>query len=203
MRVLMDEQPCAVETSSVGAAIDGAAALAEQDGRVIVEIVVDGQSWDEAALGSDTRYDKQASEVQMATRNLHELVRETLTDASEELGKADAAQRAAAEHIQADRTDEAMAPLTDALDIWMAVHRAVRIAADAVNIDLDGLRVGDQPAGAIITAFHGQLDDIRSSLIDDDPVRLSDALAYELPECIAQWRELLDAMRAETEAKGR
>ena len=64
--------------------------------------------------------------------------------------RADELQREAAELIQADRHPPAMEKLGDALGIWLTVHEAVVKSAEALELDLDAIRVADGPLRACI-----------------------------------------------------
>jgi len=196
MRVLLDEQPCASEASTIGDAIDRAAAAAETRGRVVVEVVVDGVRWGEAELSSHERRTKPADEVACVTADLRELIVQTLTDASAGLRDADAIQRESAELMQADRQPEAMARLGEALDIWQRVQEAVCKSSDAIGLDLTSLPLPGDSFDVRIARLNEHLRTLQAGLENGDPVGLADTLLYDLPTVVADWRELLDTMAA-------
>ena len=63
MRVLIDNSPCAVDADSVGEAVAAAASVAEKSGRMIVEVIVDGDHWTEAQITSASCASQSAEEV--------------------------------------------------------------------------------------------------------------------------------------------
>ena len=105
-------------------------------------------------------------------------------------------QRKAAELLQANQSSAALAELGDALGIWGAVREAIVKAAEAMAIDLDALRVGDDSIGDVLARLSEHLRALRSALETGDPVGLSDTLLYDMPEVVGEWRELLDTLRS-------
>ena len=199
MRVLLDDQPCVSDAATIGDAIDGAATLAEERGRVVIEVIVDGSSWgDEELLSAELRGGP-ATEVTMVSADLKDLVCRALEDASSALTQADEMQREAAELLQSDRRTEAMEQLGTAIEIWRAVHLAVVRSAEAYRFDVQAMQVGGAPMADAVGRLSVQLDALRESLDGDDPVGLSDTLLYDLPEVVAEWREVLHVIRAHVE----
>jgi len=193
MRVTLDDHPCASKAGSVGEAIAEAAVAAEQRGRIVVEVIVDGRPWTDLHLGADPT---DARDVSIVTADLRDLVRETLSDSSAALAEADVMQRRAAELIQGNRGPAALAELTEAIGIWAAVREAIVKASEAMSIDLDELRLGDDSIHQVLTRLTAQLRAVRSALQADDPVGLSDTLLYDMPEVVGEWRELLEVLRS-------
>ncbi len=50
MQILIDDLPCDLDANTVGEAIEGAADLARDRGRLIVDVTVDGARWTQADL---------------------------------------------------------------------------------------------------------------------------------------------------------
>jgi hypothetical protein len=195
MRVTLDEQPCAIDAESIGDAIGSAAALAEERGRVIVEVIVDGNSWDQDQLGSSELRAGRADHLDLVTADLGELVHETLRDAAAALDDADRLQREAAELLQSDQAQIAMVRLGEAFGIWQSVQQAVAICGDALQVDLTALKVADNPLQQSVVRLDEQLQSLRTALENKDMVSLADMLLYELPEVVAEWREVLDTLQ--------
>ena len=201
MHLLLDERPCEIEAASIGEAIAGAAALAEDRGRVIVEVTVDGDLWNEGQLTSVELCGGVAEEIRCVSADLKTLVCRTLADAADALVRADELQREAAELIQADQHPPAMERLGDALGIWLTVHEAVVKSAEALELDLDAIRVADGPLRDCIDRLKGQLQALHGALQTHDQVAISDTLLYELPEVVADWREALDAVQSHVQGE--
>ncbi|MDY7108164.1 MAG: hypothetical protein SYC29_05960 [Planctomycetota bacterium] len=196
MRVLLDEQPCDIEAASISEAIRGAAALAQQRGRLIIEVTVDGERWDEAQLSSESLCAGTAGEVHCTTADRKALVLRTLSDASEVLAHADDLQREAAELIQTDQAAQAKERIAEAVNIWLTVLEAVARSAEALEMDLEaGLGESGEPLPRIIERLKERLQTLRDAVQSDDPASISDTLLYELPTVVGEWRELLSDMQ--------
>ncbi len=199
MRVMLDEQVCDIQASTIGDALSAVAATAEIQGRVVVEVTVDGVKWTHEQLASEEMLAGSAEEVSLISAELSDLVHQTLTDASEALLEADAYQREAAESLQSDQRADAMAKLGEALGIWLAVHEAVVKSAHAAKLDLDAMKVGDGSMMDCIDQLNEHLSELRTTLQASDTVALSDSLMYELPQAVALWREAIDVMKEQVE----
>ncbi len=196
MRVLLDEVVCDVTPQSVAEAIAAGAALAQDRGRTIADVFVDGTRWtDDQLAGPESA--NAAEEVLLVTSDPAELVSQTLADAAEALVDADTLQREAAELMQADQHVAAMDRLQQAIAIWQAVQQAVVKGSQLVHLDLEQIEVNGTTLRAAVDRLSERLRMIRSALAASDPVGLSDTLLYEMPEVVAEWRELLTHVQAQ------
>jgi len=180
MRLLIDDQPCETTATSIGEAIAGAAEVAGTRGRVVVEVVVDGRTWGDTELGSESKCGTAADEISLITADLGELAGLTLDDAATALSDADRLQRESARLIQTDKLPEAMPMLGEALSVWQSVQDALLKSAQA----------GDR------------LQALRQALEAKDPVGLADTLLYDLPEVVLEWQEALRSLAAIARAGG-
>lgn len=196
MRIVLDDKPCSLPAGSVADAIDAAAALADQAGRVIVDVFVDGDRWSGEQLGGARASAIVATEVRLVSADPHELVRQTLLDASAALQDADDLQRSAAEQIQSGDLAGAMPRLGEAITIWQSVKQAVASGAELAGLDLQALQVEQRPAAQIIHGLGEQLRSLKNSLAAGDAIGLADTLLYELPAVVDSWRGLLEQMHA-------
>ena len=87
MRVFLDEQLCETDADSVAAAIAGAASLAEKQGRMVVEVMVDGDHWTDEQIASASSSDACAEEVKLQSAVPGQLVCQVLHDAEAVLGE--------------------------------------------------------------------------------------------------------------------
>lgn len=196
MRVLLDQEPCpTVTTETVGEAIVEVAAIARERGRVIINVMVDGNSWNDDQLANREHYERTAREVDLQSADLADLVDQTLSGATMELTTAGALQKEAAELIQSDELGPAMEKLGTALDIWLVVHEAVVMTAEAMELDLDALKIGEGSINTGIDRLNRNLLTLRDGLEARDPVGISDALMYDLPQAVDEWHEILSALR--------
>ncbi len=195
MRVFLDENPCPVITDSVTDAIDKAAALARENGRLIIEINVDGHPWSsEDALNT-------AEEVRLVTIETSSLLEQIEDDAADALADAQSLQQSAAEQLQAGQAAMGIEELGRALEIWQSLQEAVIGFTNSAGLDLEQLTVEGQPVQARLARLNEHLQHLRQSLIDNDPVRLADVLLYDMPDAADHWRQtlhaMLDAVKAE------
>lgn len=203
MRVLLDELPCDVRAESVGEAINAASALVEHDGRMIVEVVVDGEQWTAKHLESDERRAQSADEIRLTSADPVQLVSQTFSDASRALTDAAGLQQRAAELLQADRLSEAMHELHEAVAIWIAVQQALTMGLDLAEIDptQPAFDVSDSSGDgptivALVTQLQQRLASVHDALMNKDTVAVADVLLYELPQVLANWQTMLEALQA-------
>jgi hypothetical protein len=211
MRVLLDELPCDVRADSVGEAITAASALAENDGRMIIEVVVDGEPWTAQHLESDERRAQSAVEIRLTSADPMKLVAQTFSDASRALTDASQFQQRAAELLQTDRLSEAMRELHEAIAIWIAVQQALTMGLDLAEIDPDQPAFEDLEAvesvptiTILITRLQDRLTSVHDALKTKDTVAVADVLLYEMPPVVAHWQDMLESLQSRlSEADGK
>jgi len=201
MRVLLDQSVCDVPADTVGQAIDAISHLARQRGRLIVEVLVDGTSWNAQQIDDQAGRASVAREVKLTTADPSELIGQTFQDASLALRDADELQQAAAGQLQAGQTREAMGKLTQAFGIWSSVQQAVEMGTQLAEIPMNSFTVPGEGGQRIaldkvIIQLHARLNQVRSSLQSGDTAALADILLYELPTVVHQWRGVLDELQA-------
>ena len=110
MQVLLDENVCDVAAATVEEAITACADLVEAQGRMIVDVQVDGTRWSEEQLESPQRQSTTAQVVELTSADPAQLVLQTFEDAAEALTNADELQHEAAELLQSDQRTICMPP---------------------------------------------------------------------------------------------
>ena len=195
MRILLDDTPCDLKAKTVGEAIDAAAEVARQLGRLIVEVTVDDTLWSEGKLSSPKQLEASAEVVRLTSAEPRQLVDEAFTDAAEALADADELQQEAARLIQSDQYTVSMDKLNEALSIWLSVQEAIVKGSRIVGIDLDDVVVGERSINASISRLNEWLLVIRNALTDSDQIALADTLLYELPEVVGEWRSILEHLQ--------
>lgn len=194
MQLWIDDQPCDTAVQTIGEAIATGATVAEDGGRVIIEVVVDGDRWTDRELGDLDVCGGTATEVRLTSADMRVLVRETLGQCAVALEEAASLEAKAAEAIQADRTADAMADLGTAVELWLSVQAAVGKGCTMVGIDLGAVEVDGVAASACISALTDQLHMLRDALEVSDPIGLSDTLLYEMPDVHRRWQGMLDRL---------
>lgn len=204
MRLILDEIQHEVTADSIGDAITAAAGLAEQGGRIIVDVIVDGATWSLDQLNSKELAGAGADEVRCVSEDPCVLARGVFTDAGLTLDEVDARHREAADLLQAGKRAEAMAPLSDAVNMWLTVQQAVElgtrtIAAFAAESDEPALDATIMP---VLKQTNDHLMTLRTAITDDDEVVMADLLLYELPAIVIEWRALLLTLEQRLHAEG-
>lgn len=193
MQVLIDDNPCEVPATTISQAIHAAAALAEQSGRLITDVHVDGVHLSEQQI-AELDQEATADLVSLVSADPSQLVGGVFGEAAEALQDADELQREAAELLQSGEHTVAMDRLGDAVSIWLAVQQAIVKGAQLLGINLDEVIVNDIAVPAAIVTLNEQLQIVRSALVNADSIELADVLLYEFPRIVEQWRQILAAL---------
>lgn len=195
MQVTLDQQPCDVAVDSVWEAIAEASAIAQAKGRMIIEVVVDGTPLSDDDVAALQAQQQSATSVELTSANVGALVAEVFAEADESLAQAESLQNEAAEKLQVGAQSEAMAKMSEAITIWQDAQRALTLGMEAM--DGSGSAVDANALDEAVARLRQQLDSICESLRQRDMIAMSDALLYELPECVQQWRRMLQALRVQ------
>jgi hypothetical protein len=187
MRVFLDEAVCNVSAHAVGDALAAGAAQARAQGRMIVDVVVDGRAWTQDEL-TGAAASNTALEVRLVTADPADLVCQTLADAAIALTDADRLQQSAAELIQTDQLVQAMPKLNEAFSIWLAVQQAVTMGTEVA-----GLSLGEMEQ--VVGRLNDQLRTVRDALQQQDTAALSDALLYDFPHVVSEWQDMLQGLQ--------
>jgi hypothetical protein len=200
MKILLDDMPCDFNAATVGEALDAASTLAEQKGRLIVDVSVDGTSWTESELSRPECTSGGADVVRFTSAAPLELVRQTFADAEDALIEADELQRETAELLQADQRAVSLDKLNEAISIWLQVQEAIVKGSQLVALDLDTVPL-ERPIGESINGLNERLEQVRGALAQGDVIALSDTLLYEFPAVIQEWRGILQELQHNLERK--
>lgn len=203
MRILMDDKVCSFPAGSVGAAVDAAAEAAEQAGRCVVDVEVDGVLWGESELASEGRRAESAQEVRLVTAVPAELLRETFTHATTALLEAEQLLRAAARSLQADQPKEGMDSLMQALSVWMNIQRAVVDGLQFGRIDTTTLRTSEGTFNETTQDLNARLTALRDAMQAGDTVAVCDCLLYEFPTTTKRWAAMLAELARRCDAAAR
>ena len=125
MRVILDNETCSIEAQNLGEALAAASHLAEDQGRLVVEVLVDGNPLTDAQLREDSILEDSVSEIQLKTTTAAQLLFETFSDASAAILDTQKVQHNAAELIQSSQSEQGMRALGVALASWGEIHEAM------------------------------------------------------------------------------
>jgi len=197
MNVLVDGEVLTLDgVATVGDALAAAADRSERSGRLIVEVTVDGEVWNERRIDEALTGACPAGTVCLTTCSAGDVVADAFRDAAAALAEADHLQRDAADHLQAGRQSEAMTRLDDAIRIWRDVRQALEMGLHVGAGLLGSMPDLESRLDAAVSGLNGRLTAIRDALQCDDPVVVSDTLLYDLPDIVLQWRGLLHDLQA-------
>lgn len=194
MPVHIDDLPVAIEPGPLGDVLLAAQKQLEADGRIIVEVLLDG-----APLIGDDLFDRQNETVGDATLNLvtanpRELVVDTLGEIHRMLQVASESQTEAADCLQRDDEAGAYERIGDAMTIWQQTERAVRESAQIMEFTLDDLLVEERTFSELTAGLIEQLGALRSLLQARDTVALADTLQYEWPDTTMLWQKAVEQL---------
>jgi len=195
MRVLLDDRPIDVEPPTVARALEVGRDAATANGRIVIEVLGDGQSVGTDIIETPPTDTAGFTELKLVTADPAAFVSVTLSDAEPLLDDAAAAQKEAADEVLAGRREPAFEPLQRALMSWGVVRDVVEKSASLLGMDLGSVAVGEATASEAVDRLAGTRSELKRALTEEDDSALADVLAYDLPEQIETWRALLRAMR--------
>lgn len=213
MRVLVDDQNVRVSTPTIAAALAAARAEAESRGRVVIEATLDGVAIPDEALSDPPTDEFVGSEVRFGTADPGELVGSTLRGVAEALEDATREQAMAAEKIQRGEMSLALNHVASALAVWDQVRTAVINGTALLGLSVGTLEVRSVPGAGeqetiisvdgAVRSLAGRLAEIKRAFTAQDWSALSDALAFDMQEQAAAWREILTELAEQVESGAR
>lgn len=195
MQILLDENVCDVAADTVEEAIAVCADLVEAQGRMIVDVQVDGARWSEEELASTENQSTTAQVVELTSADPAQLVLQTFQDAAEALTDADELQQEAAQLLQSDQRTICMDKMGEALSIWLSVQQAIVKGSQVIGLQLDEVTVDGTPIVTSIVQLNEQLRLLRTALEQDDQIALADALLYVFPDIVREWQGILEHLQ--------
>lgn len=201
MAIYLDDQPVQLEGADLGTVLEAARRRVEPQGRVVVEVRLDGAEVVGDELDRQRAAPVAAADLRLYTAAPRELAAATLEQLGPRLADARAAQSEAAELFQQDRAGEAMRRVGDAIEAWRQTQQAALQSAMLLGIDLERRTFEGQPIQAFTQELLERIRALRDAISAGDTVTLADALAYEWPELTDRWerliQELLETVRSE------
>jgi len=191
VKVLIDEKPFAVSRPDVATALAEGVRSAEDQGRVIVEVLADGARLDDAALASGA-VSRPVNVLELRSADPRTLIARTLHDAAEALIHAKSEQLVAATAIQRGEPEKSLEPIGSALETWQLVRDAVVRSGALLGLDLAGPHAREIGSpGVDEKELVRVLGVVRDALTNEDWAALSDGLAYDLCPQAERWQESL------------
>lgn len=197
MRIVLDESETHLTAESVVDAVQKAATLAGERGRMIVEIEVDGIRWSEEDLSAPDAMARKAGELRLQTAHPAELLVEMFAGASEAVREVDAIHREAAKFLQTGDNKQGYARLLEALAVWGAVQTGLTRGLGLGVLSRESLESAGIDVGATMQTLEGCLKTVREALVAQDETALSDCLLYEFPAVTERISTLLASLARE------
>jgi len=197
MRIYLDDCQTNIDAKDVAEGLAAAARVVEGNGRMIVDVQVDGVAWSEEDLANGEFTARSAGELRLATAHPATLLRDTMMHAADAVLNAEEIQRNAAKLMQSDRFGEGLQSLLEALAVWGSVQTAVSRGLSLGIVSREALvRRGIDLDGAIV-ALDGRLRTLRDAMLAQDRTAISDCLMYEFPETSKRFATMLAALAQE------
>lgn len=193
MRVYIDNTELEAN-NSIADALDAAREHAENDGRLIIDILADGQTIDDAMLDNPPSDSGGISELRLTTTDPVAFLMETFASARESLALVREDQSTAADHLRKGDLEPAVEALNGVLTGWQAVGDVVAQSAELADIDLNTFEFDGLHAKDVIEKLGDTLFEIRTNLTHQDWSSLGDAIEYDLDDLAKQWDALLGAL---------
>lgn len=194
MAIYLDDKPVQISGESLADILQDTQSRLAPTGRIVVEVLVDGESVVGQALESRADETITDREVRMTTAAPAELAREALAQARDRLNDAREARAKAADAFQEDRQRDALMQLGAMIEVWQQVQQTVLSVAQLIELDLDAFNVEDQPVTQLVDSLVEQLHQLRDGIQGGDIIALGDTLAYEWSTTIEKWDALIVAM---------
>ncbi|MDP1661580.1 MAG: hypothetical protein Q8L55_06650 [Phycisphaerales bacterium] len=198
MRAFLDGRSIDVPDGSVATAIATARAAAGASGRIVVDILVDGERLDDEALDAPSTLPAGDIELKCISADPRQLVAESFTDVANALANARPVQREAAEALQTGKLDAAFESLTGVLEVWDAVHRVTDQGPALLGVPLAALAAGSsgerQGVQAELALLSDTLQQVKDAVATQDWSTLADLLSHELDGAADRWSKLLLAL---------
>jgi len=200
MRVLLDDRPIEIEPVTVARAIEAARESANAEGRIVIEVLGDGRSVDQQLIESPPADTAGFAELKLVTADPGAFVAVTLSDSGSLLEAAADGHQRAADELMAGNREEAIAPLSEALQAWQVVRDVIEKSAALLGLDARAVactwKSGSVTGGEIIDGLTEKLGEVKRTLTEQDDSALSDVLAYDMPEQVERWRALLKQLES-------
>ncbi|MBL4702817.1 MAG: hypothetical protein JKX85_16350 [Phycisphaeraceae bacterium] len=195
MAIYLDEQELTLEATSLKDVVQAANAQALSQGRIVVEISLDGQVIPADQLASRQAESlPQGKDVHLVSSRPSELAIDTLNQCLQSLDEARKITSDAAQLLQQDDTTAAIEQIAQSMSIWQQVQAVVSQSTQLTGIDLNTRELDGEPINDIIRKHVTHLTELRDLLKAKDSLGLADVLTYEWPSVLDRWQQLVGEM---------
>jgi hypothetical protein len=185
------------QTDDLDTALESARVHAESQGRLIVDILVNGQPATDAFFEENMESLPPITDLHFTTADTATLVSDTIETAIESIELLKADQQAGAVQLREGDMENSMQTLRAIMEGWQAMRDIVDQITQITDLDINTLTIDQQPATEIINKLSKSLEDVRETLKNEDWSLLGDVIEYDLNELADQWSTLLSTMKSE------
>ncbi|MEO0475113.1 MAG: hypothetical protein AAF085_03955 [Planctomycetota bacterium] len=193
MPIQIDDQPSNLSAGSMRELLAAVSDSLASDGRVVVEVKVDGESITGTALDDD-QPTAASSDIRVYTAKAANLVVGILDEVRTQLAASQQMQQQAADLLQQDDPAKAMDLVKQSIDGWLQAQQAVGQSAQLLQLDLQAIKVADQPVMERMSELITALNELKDIISANDFVAMADALQYEWPEITNRWDAAIGAI---------
>ena len=186
MPIHIDDQPSTLTAGSMRELLAAVSESLVSSGRVVVEVKVDGRSITGPALDDD-QPTADAADIRVYTAKPGDLVVGILDEVRTQLAVSQQMQQEAADLLQQGDPAKAMDLVKQSIDGWLQAQQAVGQSAQLLQLDLQVIKVDDQPVMERMSELINALNELKDIIGANDFVAMADALQYEWPEITDRW----------------
>lgn len=193
MHIWIDNTQLA-DAQDLTAAMDMARNHADTTGRLIVDILVDGQPAPDEIFEEEPEGLGTINELRFTTADTNALLIETTETAIDSIELLKTDQEAGVQQIRAGDLEDSMQTLRSIMEGWTAMRDIVDQITQIANMELSTLKVDDQLGSEIVDSLSKSLAEVRETLQNEDWSSLGDVIEYDLGELATKWSALLFAL---------
>ena len=192
MATFLDDMELDATGPSLGDVLQVVSNRLAPEGRLVVEVRLDGQTLSGEQLSQHQDQPVANSDLRLYSADPKDLVEATLGQAGQELRQIRQDQDTASQLLQQDDSKQALEHMGRAIEGWLRVQQAVARSTQLLDLSIADKDVDGQPVTQIVGSLIEQLKQIRELVSAADTVGLADILAYEWPQNVMQWERLLE-----------
>ena len=203
MEIFVDDQPfeCSNPTQTIADLITEVRDKLCEDDRLILGIrcndgeFLDSDQYEQVCVKPSSDFDR----IDLTTGSPKALVREALNQAIALFEETEPDQKEIVKLLAEGNSTRAMKLLGGCFKAWHQAHEAVIKSVGLLEIDIDGIRVGDKPLAESLGQLATQLRQVKDAIEAKDFVTLSDILQYEFAETTTHWTTMIRTLLQQTE----
>lgn len=188
LRVMLDGECVAESSPNLAEALQAASTRAQERGRLILEVLADGQPLPGSSLDEPLSHPQPISELSLTSADPSAFALNILHEAAEAIDQAKDSQSVAADLLEQGDATQAFEKLSTGLQLWDMIHQVVeRTLAIAPPTRAEDRESVDQH----VVQLRDRLNDLRDSVNTQDWAALSDLIRYDMAELAQAWAVML------------